>query len=281
VFIGSSRILFDVDIDVWQEDLGGSKPIMLALEGTSPRPFLSDLARDEDFTGFLVVGVTPGIYFDEPGGPRMGALKRYTSQTPAQWVGHWLSVRLERGLAFLDGDTRIFTQLERLGWPTSRGMRPPLQMPRKMMVLDENRNTRMWSRLDTDEAYAQLARDIWYGFMQIPSPPPTDEVADEAIESTREDVEKIRARGGEVIFVRCPSDGEYAPREAERQPRARFWDRLIAEVPATGIHFADHESLQGFVLPEWSHITSRQEDEFTRALAALVKPTYEAWQSAR
>src|SRR5688572_667485 len=46
VFIGSSRIKFDLDIPEW-EKITGEKAVQLALVGTSPRQLLQDLANDE------------------------------------------------------------------------------------------------------------------------------------------------------------------------------------------------------------------------------------------
>src|SRR5688500_7562414 len=62
VLVGSSRILFDVQLPVW-ERLSGERPIQLALEGTSPVPVLEDLAKDPNFTGRLVIGVAPDLFF--------------------------------------------------------------------------------------------------------------------------------------------------------------------------------------------------------------------------
>ena len=59
VIFGSSRILFDTDLDVWEE-MTGRRPIQLALPGTNPRPFLVRFAEESDFDGLVVVGVTPG-----------------------------------------------------------------------------------------------------------------------------------------------------------------------------------------------------------------------------
>ena len=58
MIIGSSRILWDSNLDVWEE-MTGRRPIQLALPGTNPRQFLEDFANDSSFNGFLVVGVTP------------------------------------------------------------------------------------------------------------------------------------------------------------------------------------------------------------------------------
>src|SRR5712672_2735626 len=48
VFIGSSRIKFDLDIPTW-EKLTGNHAIQLANVGSSPRPVMEDLANDPNF----------------------------------------------------------------------------------------------------------------------------------------------------------------------------------------------------------------------------------------
>ena len=40
VLIGSSRVMFDVQLPVW-ERIAGERPIQLAIEGTSPVPGMS------------------------------------------------------------------------------------------------------------------------------------------------------------------------------------------------------------------------------------------------
>jgi len=60
VLVGSSRVLFDVQLPVWEKTLG-EKPIQLALEGTSPLPVLEGLAADPDFTGRLLVGIADAL----------------------------------------------------------------------------------------------------------------------------------------------------------------------------------------------------------------------------
>src|SRR6266498_2908622 len=62
VFIGSSRIKFDLDIPTWQ-NITGEKVIQLSMVGTSPRPLLQDLANDEKFKGKLIIDVTEPLFF--------------------------------------------------------------------------------------------------------------------------------------------------------------------------------------------------------------------------
>ena len=48
VFIGSSRIKFDLDIPTWEKTTG-EKAVQLALHGSCPRLALDNLADDENF----------------------------------------------------------------------------------------------------------------------------------------------------------------------------------------------------------------------------------------
>ena len=121
VVIGSSRLLFDVQLDPWQQATG-ARPIQLALEGSSPVAILEDLADDPDFTGRLLIGVTPGLFFTGFAF-RLDALKHYRKETLAQRSGHWLSTwLLEPWLAFYDEDFALFTVLKRQAWPTRPGV---------------------------------------------------------------------------------------------------------------------------------------------------------------
>src|SRR6187431_1426228 len=57
VFIGSSRIKYDLDLPTWK-GLTKVHAIQLAMEGSSPRPVLTDLANDPNFKGNVVIDVT-------------------------------------------------------------------------------------------------------------------------------------------------------------------------------------------------------------------------------
>ena len=67
VVIGSSRTVFDLDLDVMEERELGVRRRPPGPGGELARgPMLADLAADESFRGTLVVGVTPGS--SSPGG---------------------------------------------------------------------------------------------------------------------------------------------------------------------------------------------------------------------
>lgn len=273
VLIGASRVLFDTQLSVW-EKASGKRPIQLALEGTSPMFALEDLADDPNFTGHLLVGVAPDIFFSGYE-YRKGVLKYLHEETPSQWAGQWLSMHLlEPFLAFLEPDFALFTVVERQAWPARPGIESSTEV-RKLAVMGPDRDTHIWSKLETDPAYRALARRIWA--QNFDRPPPTAEEKTAAEKTLEEQfrraaaaVTKLRARGVPVLFVRYPSDGEYLAFEDRVFPRAATWDVLIKRTGAPGIHFQDYPELQGYYLPEWSHISRADAQRFTKALHDIV-----------
>jgi hypothetical protein len=276
VLIGSSRILFDVQLPEW-ERATGERPIQLALEGTSAVPALEDLAADPDFTGRLVVDVTPGLFFS--GFAYRGeAISHYHKQGPSQRSGHWLSKRLlEPYFAFYDPDFALATVVRRQDWPPRPGLRKDTRV-RKLMTQDSgDRNTHIWRKVETDPQYRALARSIWAENFTGPPPPMMDtpekarKLMETQIERAVKAIAILRARGVRVVFVRPPSDGEYYAFEQKTTPRARTWDVLLQRTGTPGIHFEDYPQLQGYELPEWSHLTAADAKRFTTALAPLIE----------
>src|SRR5688572_22674384 len=130
VFIGSSRIKFDLDIETW-ERLTGEKAIQLSCVGSTPRPQLDHLANDPDFNGKLIIDVTEGLFFSmSPRNftrPNEG-IKYYEDITPAQRASFVLNKPLESGFYFLDKDRfSLNVMLDNLEIPSRPGvMMPPI-----------------------------------------------------------------------------------------------------------------------------------------------------------
>jgi hypothetical protein len=278
VLIGSSRVLFDVQLPQWQA-ITGERPIQLALEGTSPLPILEDLAADPHFTGRLLIGVAPSLFFS--GQAYRGDVLLYTrKQSPSQRVGHWLSSHLlEPYLAFDDPDFALDTVLKRQPWPVRPGTHPR-EAVRKLANSEADRNTHMWPKLETDPDYRAVARGIWMQMITAPPPPematPTalQRVVDTQITRATAAVATLRARGVEVLFVRMPSIGPFYAMEEKVLPRARTWDVLLQRTHAPGIHFMDYPQLQGYQQPEWSHLSAPEAKRFTAALAPIVEQAF-------
>ena len=48
----------------------------------------------------------------------------------------------------------------------------------------------------------------------------------------------------------------------------------MSKTGAPGIHFEDHPQLQGYELPEWSHLSAPEADRLTAALVPLVEAEF-------
>ncbi len=273
VLIGSSRIYFDINLATWAEETDGRRPIQLALVGTSPRGILTELANDSTVSGLVVVDVTPGIFFRTRRGYLGDFPKRAAKETPAEWLGQRLFMRMERVFAFIDWDTQLGAILDRQPLP----LRPGMVLERAVRKISRTRADRQtWldPRIETDSAYRQLARDIWMDGRVRPSPPPDSVTA--TIAELARDIARIRARGGDVAFVRFPSSGRFLESERREVPRERYWDRLAKELDAVAIHYADHPTLRDYDTPEWSHLSREDAERFTRALVPILMDSLRA-----
>jgi hypothetical protein len=272
VIVGSSRILFDTDLAVWRE-LTGRLPVQLALPGTSPRPYLASVAKDTDFAGLVVCDVTPEMFFS----PFVGALPQFVGmqdswrdESPSERFGHRVNLRLQRVFAFLESEYSLFRLIERVVVENERmGPDGPYYDVWKLSEAFQNRQYFLWHRVEQPGYLQDHARAAWGPFGDE-RPPLKDEHIDAAIADVVASVEKIRARGGEVVFVRPPSGGPFLERENRNAPRAKTWDRLLRETRAFGIHFEDHAGMRGLEVPEWSHLSRDGAERFTRAYVALL-----------
>ena len=259
--VGDSRILFDTDLDRFQA-LTGMRPVQLALPGTNGRPFLEDLAADPDFKGLVIVGIADTSYFRENIGKFEGALKTYQKESPSQRAGYWLDHWLSGQLGFLDPEYRLSVLVKRL----DPGLRPdtdgPYNQVWKISTMGEERQTRMWSRIETDPRLQAHARAAWKGFK---GPPIEADVISRTLERTRAAVAAIRARGGDVIFVRPPSAPEIRVNEEQRIPKARGWDALLAAADVKGVHADELPEARALVWPEYSHLSAACAPVFTDA----------------
>ena len=261
--VGDSRILFDTD-QVRFQALTGVKPVQASFVGTNSRTLLEHFANDLKFHGLLIVGMADTMYFGMPViGLAGNAVHNYEKNgKPAQLTGLWLDRLLQNYLAFLDSDYRLSRWAPRFdnGW--RKGADSPYDDVWKIGEVFPGRQYFMWDRIETDRYLQGHARHAWQGFK---GPDIPKALADKVIARTAEAVRRIRARGGDVIFVRPPSAPQLRVNEQKRIPRKLGWDRLLIGANARGIHSDDLPQAQDLVLPEYSHLSRRCAAVFTDA----------------
>ena len=272
VFIGSSRIKYDLDIVTW-ESLTHTHAIQLAMVGSSPRHFLTDLANDLNFKGRLVVDVTEVLFFSDHGdvSPDAG-IAYYKKETPAQKVSFMLDKTVEPRLVFLnESHYALNALLERFHFHDRPGVYPFLDFPVGFNVTQFNRQNRMTPEFVANAGKQGQVMGIWGYFAKDPTPPMNGKALDAVMQKVKNDVAKIKARGGDVIFTRTPSSGGFFMGEQKGYPRAAYWDRLLTETGCKGIYFKDYPALAAMVCPEMSHLKPQDAIIFTQNLVTILQ----------
>ena len=276
VFIGPSRIKFDLDIPLWKK-LTGENAIQLAMVGTSPRPTLRDLANDENFKGKLIVDVmetsvfSPATFITEKSA--VDALAYYKSETPAQRSSAILGHQLESKLAFLEeGKFGISNLLNDLQLPSRPGIFIFPSMPHEFAVSTYDRQTSMTPMFLANPALIKRQTECW---IRLGALNRSHGIKGDALEmvfkEVKDAVDKIRARGGKVVFVRMPSSGTYLESETASYPREQYWEPLLKYTNTPGIHYADYPAIANFVCPEWSHLQPADVITFTNELVRILR----------
>lgn len=290
-FIGSSRILFDIQKPVWRDE-AGTDAIMLGIQGATPLPILRHILEETEFRGLIVVGVAPDIFFwadkedDRSWIWSQAKLDYHKERTYAQRINHKLSIPLQKYLAFYrDGDEewtddvdlrtllKNFRRGERAG-----PLAPPFYNFENTHI---DRNVEMSAKATKNSALANSVIRAW-GLDEW-----EEEIEDdEDYEKMHKDVELKRSaiisyfekyareyigQGGAIVLVRFPSTGKYRALEERDFPRANFWDSLVIKTKLPAYHFEDYNQLVGLNLPELSHLSKEDADYLTTELIRIFK----------
>jgi hypothetical protein len=281
VIIGDSRGWYDLDLDELQKGLG-KRPVQLAMGGGCGYPVLADLADDKTFHGTIICSFVPRLFFAPPGTPPMErgekAVRRSHTQTPAQRASQYLAMPLEEHVAFLKQEELTLEDLlKRLPIPNRPGALIPPRLPPYFGTVDRERRARMIEECARPGSELQKRiQQIWLPLFTPPPPPsyiPKDvfmakmkDAIEKRFGDTIAAVEKLRARGGKVVFVRLPVSGGLKALEDRTTPRGQTWDPLLQGTGAPGIYFEDFPELAAFNCPEWSHLSAGDSVEFSKRL---------------
>ncbi len=273
VFIGSSRIQFDLDIPTW-ENVSGESVVQLALHGACPRLALDNLANDEKFKGKLIIDVTEGLFFSPGEDGEMSMRIKYLKEaTPAQKASAQIGFLLESKLLFLDKDFfSLNALLTDLRIPSRKGVRPDGIFPKKFSYVNFTRQEIMTDEFVKDTSMQNQVTGLWtmWGALSKEHGVVGDTLQ-KIFTEVQNSVAKIKARGGKVIFVRTPSSGGYWANEPIQFPRAEYWDKLISITNCNGIHFMDYPSLKNLTCPEWSHLSRPNAIYYTKELIKILE----------
>lgn len=261
--VGDSRILFDTDLDRF-EALTGERPIQLAIHGTSALTLLQDVAANPKFNGLLIVGLADTMFFQPFDGYGGYIHKRAQYESPAKRASALLDHALQRRVAYLDSSYRLSVLAARLDPGLRHGVDGPYDDVWKLAEVGEHRQTWMWPRIVTDRRLRTHARYAWKGFKD--DFPYTPKLIATGLAKAVKAVTAIRARGGDVVFVRPPSDIHLRVNEEAEVPKAKGWDALLRDTHSVGVHNDDlPPEVRHLIMPEWSHLNRACATVFTDA----------------
>lgn len=286
LLFGSSRMLWAADLDILEQQLG-TRPLQLAIAGTGPALMLKGVIEDTDFDGLAVVGVTPFLFNRLNEGFFGGeALRWYQGASPSEQVGHRIHSFLSEYFGFLDDGFKLFELIdhysnlpERQGaWDLNAG---EWKLGRHLA----DRQTDMWPPIEVEGSFdnQQILAFWMLGLGRPPEPPERmEEMAAEAVGFFAPLVEKLRARGGDVVFIRMPGSGKYLERDLVTNYRELTWDTMAAGIDAIWINSMDYPELSTELeIPEWSHLSRGSQDDFSRRIVPLLERRYLATRGKR
>jgi hypothetical protein len=274
VFIGASRIKFDLDIPTW-EKLTGEKAVQLSIVGSNLRPLLTDLADDPNFNGKLVVDITEPLFFSVRGRDAIPkkAIKFYKNYSPSQKFSSYSSYILESNLVFLDYDRfSLDALLKDFDFENRNKVRAKPVFPKDFGLTLPTRQSYMSGRFLSDTALQNLQIEAWKkGGAMDRTPGVKGDTLLKIFTEVKTAIDKIESRGGKVIFVRTPSSGGYLEKENAVYPRNEYWDKLLEFTKKDGIHFQDYPETATLICPEWSHLSTKDAIHYTKAFVNQLK----------
>ena len=277
--LGSSRMLWGADLDILEQSLG-TRPLQLAIAGTSPALMFEGIVEDTDFDGLVLVGVTPFLFNRLDSGAYGGeALRWFDNPSPSEKAGDSIHDVLSRYFGFLDDGFRLFELMNHYATFADRDGALDLNAePWKLGNHYADRQTDMWPPIEVEGSFdnAQILAFWMGGLSREPEGP---EAMEEMVQATVEFfaplVEQLRARGGDVVFIRMPSSGKYLEYDLTTKYRELTWDPMAEAIDGIWINSMDYAELSSELeIPEWSHLSRKSQDDFSLRIVPIVEQHY-------
>jgi hypothetical protein len=263
VMIGTSRLEAGVSVQVFKEQCPDYRIIQLSVAGDkSPIGTLEDLAADTGFRGIVLCD------FETPFLIRARWCDQadyYAAElTPAHLSESCVGAVVQSVLTNCQRDLSLKNQWSRL----VRGeWRPKRQFCRQTIERELRYNFSNGG--DLEQMRQSIFGEMRAKYESTPLPAPKDLCENLPLIDSM--VAEIRARGGDVVFLRMPSSGARFSLEEEFHSKAQYWERFAAATKARCLHFRDVPTLRDFKCPDESHLDWSMARPFTIALVAELR----------
>lgn len=265
VLLGASRIHFGFSLGAFRDRYPDTPVHQLAVAGQTPFAALRELAESDTFAGVAVVSFTPDIIM---------SFRRHEQQP---FVDHYLDRwTIDVRLNFLAGsfaEKYLISRQYYYGIDSlvrdviSTGHLPPPQL-----------------HLETEfdrEIHADYSMEDIAGHQRRRIAEATslyDRLYPVSITAWRTELDDflgyakaIHDRGGCVVAVRFPSQGDLYVEEQRLFPKQEFWARLENVPYLATVHFDSLEIMDSVVMPDLQHVEKADKRRFTDALLAEME----------
>ena len=142
----------------------------------------------------------------------------------------------------------------------------------------EDRQTDMWGPVEVEGSFdnEQILAFWMRGLSRDPeSPERMQEMVDTSVEHFVPLIEKLRARGGDAVFIRMPGNGKYLEHAIKTNYRELTWNPMTEGFDAVSINTMDYPELSSELeIPEWAHLSRKSQDDFSRLIVPKLKQIY-------
>jgi len=288
ILVGASRIQLGLDLHKLEE-ISSKTPIQLAIDGANVFAVLKSLADDPRVMGPIILDINESsletLLVKDKSWDWVEAYQHKKQQPLYRWVDDKISQFLTGNMATKLEGAKPHTVIYELAF------KPKHQAKGNYLITNSNRSRDAdYSKVDLPSFY--LNRVIRNSGLMIPEEQMRQfafviDAYEAAIPTLAQGnlqnfeknlnilvslIEKIESRGGRVTIFRMPSSKLIWAMDQQRYPRDIFWKKILLKHPAS-FHFNDHPTLNGFDLPDGSHLDKKDKEKFTENLFLILKPS--------
>lgn len=259
VVTGFSRIRTNFATRTFRDHYPDYDVVQLAVNGKHPIAALRDLALDEDFTGVVLCSVLEISFLPWVADAQRAQVDHFHRTQPIVRLERALLARLEERWAILNERLRLIPMAESLA---TEGQLPKFG---RSAILADRSVERALSLEDRAKMQRQILRNERRIYRVMTPPKPKNWLR--LVSRVEPLVERIRARGGEVVFLRVPVAPALYAVDDHFFPKEKYWDRMTEATTAVVLHFEDMPGMADLDFPDLSHLNYSEAPRFTLALA--------------
>ena len=263
ILLGASRMQLGLNLKVLRQ-YTQTHPVQLAIDGNGFFPVLENLANDPEITGTIIISVDVQHLSRQTKSDRANEWVQYynerkSNRMPLYYRGleEKLSIWVNQLFAFRVADAKPHQVLYSIITNTGNFHNIIYTLPDRSRQADYSQ----YVNNEAKKRVQNIKRQPVVG---------TDPDFLTRIDELEALIKRIQDRGGKVVLVRFPSDGNAWKGENLAYPREFYWDKITANVSCRTIHFKDYPALSKYTLPDGSHLDYRDAIPFTQSLAEII-----------